>query len=669
MGITREDGRKVIPHGRRRVVIEAVKPEIDGGLSAIKRVVGERVEVEADIFSDGHDVVRASLLWRTAGESQWHEVPLTYVINDRWRGSFTVKELARHYYSIQAWVDHTGTWFEDIRKKQRAGQDIRVDLLAGARLLEEAAGRASGEDARTLGEHARFLRDHTDPERAVATALSEEARALAEKYPDKRWASLYDKELPVEVDRRKALVSAWYEFFPRSCPDTGHARFEDCEALLPEIARMGFDIIYLPPVHPIGKSKRKGKNNVPLAQSGDPGSPWAIGSEEGGHKDINPALGTLDDFRRFVEKTRQYGLEVAMDLAFQCSPDHPYVREHPEWFTWRPDGSVQHAENPPKKYEDIIPLNFESENWEALWEELRSVLLHWVGQGIRIFRVDNPHTKPFGFWRWLIEDVKKRYPETIFLSEAFTRPKVMYLLAKIGFTQSYTYFTWRNTRGEIVQYLTDLTRTEVREFLRPNFWTNTPDILPEILQYGGRSAFLMRLVLAATLSSSYGVYGPPFELTVSEAMPGKEEYLDSEKYMVKKWDWDAPGNIKDFIAQINRIRRDNPALQSTYNVSFHETDNEKLIFYMKVDEEMTNILLIVVNLDPYNAQSGRIRVPATELELRPENPYLVHDLISDEKYIWYGEWNFVRLDPRRSPAHIFRVLRRLRREADFDYFM
>lgn len=432
---------------------------------------------------------------------------------------------------------------------------------------------------------------------------------------------------------------------------------------------MGFDVLYLPPIHPIGKTNRKGKNNSPVAQPGDVGSPWAIGSEEGGHKSVHPQLGTIEDFVSLVNKAKEYNIEIALDLAFQCSPDHPYVREHPEWFKWRPDGTVQYAENPPKKYEDVLPLNFETENWRELWEELKSIVVFWIEKGVRIFRVDNPHTKPFRFWKWLIEEIKRDYPDVIFLSEAFTRPKVMYHLAKAGFTQSYTYFTWRNTKREFIEYLTELTQTEVREYFRPNFWPNTPDILPEHLQFGGRPAFMMRLVLAATLSSNYGIYGPVFELCVSEALPGKEEYLNSEKYEIRYWDWDQPGNLKDFIARVNRIRRENPALQTTWNLKFFEVDNEYILFYGKVNEDLSNIILVVVNLDPHHTQSGWVRVPISELGIEPNQPYLVHDLLSEDKYIWQGEYNYVELNPHVIPARIFRVRKRLRKETDFDYFM
>jgi starch synthase (maltosyl-transferring) len=655
--------------GMRRVVIENVRPEVEGGAFPIKRVVGERVAVEADIFSDGHDVVRAALLYRKKGEEGWREAPMWPLGNDRWAGEFTPGEMGIYYYAPHGWVDHLETWLHDLKKKYEAGQEIGVDLLIGVRYLEEASERAGGEDREKIAGWARALMEGGD--RAVSLALGEELSALLARYPDRRFATTYHRELPVVVDSERALFSAWYELFPRSlCSGQGgHGTFRDCERLLPEIAGMGFDVLYFPPIHPIGKTKRKGKNNVPTAGAEDPGSPWAIGSEEGGHKAVHPALGSMEDFEGLVSTARKLGLEVAMDLAFQCSPDHPYLKEHPEWFRWRPDGTVQFAENPPKKYEDIIPIDFETEKWQELWEELRSVVLFWMGKRVRIFRVDNPHTKPFPFWQWLIEDVKDRYPEAIFLSEAFTRPKVMYRLAKIGFTQSYTYFTWRTTKWELTQYMTELTRSDAREYFRPNFWTNTPDILPEYLQYGGRAAFVIRLILAATLSSNYGMYGPAFELCVSEAVGEKEEYLDSEKYEIKRWDLQKPANLRNVIASVNRIRRENPALHTPWNVRFLESENDMIIFYLKAAEDLSNIILVAVNLDPYHTQSGRVRVPLEELGVDPAQPYLVHDLLSGDNYIWQGEWNYVEMNPQLMPAHIFLVRRKLRREADFDYFM
>jgi starch synthase (maltosyl-transferring) len=657
--------------GRKRVVIESLKPEVDSGRFPIKRVIGEKVVVTADIFSDGHDTVAARVLYRMERDHGWREVPMRLIENDRWKGEFVVEEVGIYLYTVEGWIDHFKTWQRDIKKRYDAGQDLGVELLIGAGYAEEASRRASKEDKKKLIGFAEVLKKAKGGEELTSLALSTEFTKLMDRYPDQNFAVSYEKELRVVVDREKALFSTWYELFPRSISlDPGqHGTFQDAEKFLPEIARMGFDILYFPPIHPIGRTNRKGKNNVLEVNPDDIGSPWAIGSKEGGHKAIHPQLGTMEEFERVILKAREMGLEIAMDLAFQCSPDHPYVKKHPEWFRWRPDGTVQFAENPPKKYQDIIPLHFETEKWEELWEELKSIVLFWIEKGVRIFRVDNPHTKPFPFWEWLIGGIKKEYPEVIFLSEAFTRPKVMYRLAKIGFTQSYTYFTWRNTKRELIEYLTELTRTEVGEYFRPNFWPNTPDILPEHLQYGGRPAFMIRLILAATLSSNYGIYGPAFELCVHEALPGKEEYLNSEKYEIKPWNRDIPGNLKDFIIRVNRIRRENPALQTTWNLRFYEVDNETLLFYGKATRDLSNIILMVVNLDPFHTQNGWVRVPIEELGLDAHQPYLVHDLLSDDKYIWQGERNYVELHPQVLPANIFRVRKRLKRETDFDYFV
>jgi len=504
-----------------------------------------------------------------------------------------------------------------------------------------------------------------------------------DKYGEKwRFATTYPKELAVVVDREKARFSAWYETFPRSCAkktpvaeqhreasESGRcATFRECESRLPYIASMGFDVLYLPPIHPIGHAHRKGKNNRAYAGPDDPGSPWGIGSEEGGHKAIHPQLGTLEDFRRFVSKAREHGMEVALDISFQCSPDHPYVKEHPEWFRHRPDGTIQYAENPPKKYQDIYPFAFETEHWRELWEELKGIVLFWVEQGVHIFRVDNPHTKPMRFWEWLIGEVKEKYPDVIFLSEAFTRPKVMYNLAKLGFTQSYTYFAWRNTKWELTQYFTELTQTDLREYFRPNLWPNTPDILTEYLQTGGRPAFMARLVLAATLGASYGIYGPAFELW--EHTPrerGSEEYLDSEKYEIKHWDLSRPDSLKDLIARVNRTRKENPALQSDWSLRFHPVDNDQLICYSKNSDDLSNIVLVVVNLNPFYTHSGWVQLPLEKLGVDPQVPYQMHDLLSDARYIWKGPRNYVELNPSIVPAHIFRLRRRVLREHDFDY--
>jgi starch synthase (maltosyl-transferring) len=644
---------------RTRVVIEAVKPEIDYGRFPTKRIIGEEVIVEADIFADGHDVLSAILLYRKENDSKWVEVPMEPLVNDRWRGSFPVAELGRYRYTLMAWVDHFKSWQQSLTKKVEAGQDVSVDLLTGAQLIAEASQRASGRDVKSLQEWADNLSATEMPERAkIKLAQSKKVAALMGKYPNKGFATTYPKELVVVVDRGKARFSTWYEMFPRSCASEPgrHSTFKDCEARLSYIAAMGFDVLYMPPIHPIGRTHRKGRNNAPAARPDDPGTPWAIGAKEGGHKAVHPQLGTLKDFRQLVAKARKYGIEVAVDISFQCAPDHPYVKEHPEWFRWRPDGTVRYAENPPKKYEDIYPFDFETEHWRELWEELKSIVLFWIEQGVRIFRVDNPHTKPFRFWEWLITEVKETYPDVILLSEAFTRPKIMYQLAKLGFTQSYTYFAWRNIKWELTQYFTELTQTEVREYFHPNLWPNTPDILNEYLQSGGRPAFMVRLVLAATLGASYGIYGPAFELCErTPREPGSEEYLDSEKYEIKHWDIASPDSLRDFITQVNRIRRENPALQSDWSLHFHPVDNDQLICYSKHTEDLSNIILVVVNLDPHHTQYGWVELDLAELGLSPQEPYQVDDLLGNARYLWHGSRNYVKLNPEVVPAHIFRV--------------
>ena len=661
-------------NGRKRVVIENVKPEIDGGAFPAKRVVGEKVEVSADIFSDGHDSLSARLLYRRAADAAWTPVPMQPRVNDRWRAEFTVADMGSYIYTVEGWVDHFRTWQRDLKKKLEAGQDLHVDLMTGLKMVDEAAGRAvdnKGREAITLLRFRFGKALGKSEEEAAALALGNELTDLMEVYPDRRFAVTYGKELEVSVDLPRALFSTWYEFFPRSVPaEKGtHGTFKDCEKFLPYVAGMGFDVVYLPPIHPIGRTKRKGKNNAIEATSDDVGSPWAIGSAEGGHDAVHPDLGTADDLERFITKAKDLGMDVALDLALQCSPDHPYVKEHPTWFRWRPDGAVQFAENPPKKYEDIYPLNFETEDWQALWDEIARVIRHWISKGVRIFRVDNPHTKPFIFWQWLIHDIRKEHPGVFFLAEAFTRPKIMSRLGKVGFSQSYTYFTWRYTKREFIEYMTELTRSDLRDLFRPNFWPNTPDILPEHLQYGGRPAFIMRYLLAATLSSNIGIYGPAFELCVNEAVPGKEEYLNSEKYEIKRWDLDDPKSLKDVITRINRIRQENRALQTTWNLEFYETDNDNLLCYGKSGEDGENNLIIVVNLDPFHTQSGWVTIPVKELGLGEHQPYLVHDLIGDDKYIWEGERNFVEINPQVMPGNIFRVRKKLKRETDFDYFM
>lgn len=667
----REDAL-LVGEGRRRVIIEGVTPEIDNGRFPIKRVVGETIIVEADIFADGHDLLSAVLLYQKEGAADWIEVPMTALINDRWHAEFTVREIGHYRYTIKAWVDRFKTWTRDLTKRVDAGQDVAVDLQIGAALVDEAAsaaGLVNSDDAVLLRVYASALR--TQNSAVIAQALSPDLAKLVDRHLDRRFATFYERELVVVVDRERARFSAWYELFPRSWSrEPGrHGTFKDVESRLHYIASMGFNVIYLPPIHPIGRQYRKGRNNTLLSGPDDPGSPWAIGGSEGGHKAIHPQLGTLDDFRSFVRRARDYGIDVALDIAFQCSPDHPYVREHPQWFRHRPDGTIQYAENPPKKYQDIYPFDFETSDWQALWEELKSVMCYWIDQGVTIFRVDNPHTKSFRFWEWAITAIKREHPEVLFLSEAFTRPKVMYYLAKLGFTQSYTYFTWRLSKWELTQYLTELTQSEVREYFGFNFWPNTPDILSEQLQQGHRAVFLSRYVLAATLSSNYGIYGPAYELCEHEPLAvGKEEYRNSEKYEIRAWDLDRPDSLKEFIARVNYVRRENPALQNNLNLRFLPIDNEQLIAYTKHSPNLDNLILTIVNLDSVYTQAGWVELPLAELGIDPSQPYQVHDLLTDARYTWNGPRNYVELNPHIFPAHIFRIRRRVRTEQDFEYY-
>ncbi|MFN2544430.1 MAG: alpha-1,4-glucan--maltose-1-phosphate maltosyltransferase [Actinomycetota bacterium] len=655
-------------NGRRRVVIERVRPEIDAGRFPAKRSVGEDVLVEADVFCDGHDVLAAEIRFRRAQDRDWLDAPMAHVENDRWQGRFPVTDLGRYRFTVRGWVDRFASWRRDFGRKVEAGQDVSVDILTGAELVERAIRRGKGGVGRELRRFCTLVKDGD-----VDAALDDELAALVARAPDRSEAVTYERELEVLVDPPDARFSTWYELFPRStAPTPGrHGTFKDVEARLGYVEDLGFDVLYLPPIHPIGHTNRKGPNNTSHAGQRDPGSPWGIGSGEGGHKAVHPDLGTIEDFDHLVATARdRHGIEVALDVAFQCSPDHPYVKTNPEWFKHRPDGTVQFAENPPKRYEDIYPLDFESESWRELWDELKSVVEFWIGHGVRIFRVDNPHTKPFRFWEWLIGEVKRDHPEIVFLSEAFTRPKVMYRLAKAGFTQSYTYFAWRNTKHDLIEYLTELTRTEVREYFRPNLWPNTPDILNEYLQLGGRPAFMNRLVLAATLGASYGIYGPAFELMEHEPIrPGSEEYLHSEKYEIRHWDLDRDDSLAPFIARVNRIRRENAALQSNERLWFLPIDNDQLIAYTKFTEDRDNVIVMVVNLDPGHTQSGWLGLPLADLGLDPSGSFQVHDLLTDARFLWEGEHNFVELNPHVVPAHVFRIRHHVRNEHDFEYYL
>jgi starch synthase (maltosyl-transferring) len=658
------------PEGRTRVVIENITPQVDNGAFPIKRVAGDTVTVEADVFADGHDAISCVLLHKREGAPEWNEAPMEPLVNDRWQGSFKVDELGRYLYTVSAWVDRFKSWSQGLAKRVEANQDVTIELIIGAEMIADAGKHAPPKEAGWHEIYAESVREG-GPD-GIARALSAELAKLMRRHAPRLFACTWEPAFGVVVDRERARFGAWYELFPRSTsPVSGrHGTFKDLEARLPYVASMNFDVLYLPPIHPIGRSFRKGPNNSMTAGPDDPGSPWAIGATEGGHKAIHPKLGTLEDFRHLVRSAAQHGLEVALDIAFQCSPDHPYITEHPEWFRKRPDGTIQYAENPPKKYQDIYPFDFETDQWRELWEELRSVVQFWVDQGVRIFRVDNPHTKSLAFWEWLITEIKRDCPEAIFLAEAFTRPKVMHRLAKAGFAQSYNYFPWRNTKWEITQYLTELTQTEVREFFGPNLWPNTPDILPEYLQYGGRPAHMVRFILAATLGPSYGIYGPAFELCENRPLaPGREEYLDSEKYEIRTWDLDQPDSLRDLIGQVNQIRRENPAFRANHHLRFHEVDNEQIIAYSKSSEDGSNEVLVVVNLDPHYKHSGFITLPLEELGLDPRQPYQAHDLLTDARYLWTGARNYVELDPQIVPAHIFVIRRKVRTEHDFDYYL
>lgn len=653
---------------RRRVVIEGVAPEVDGGRFPIKRTIDEPVVVEADAFADGHDRLASLLRYRRAGDPDWTDVAMEELPNDRWRASFVPTELGRWRYTIRAWIDDFGTWARDLAKRQGAGQDVSIELLAGAEIVERTARRARGKDGAALREWAKVLR--RQDQGATDAAADEDLAALVSRYPNRSLAADYGRELEVVVERERARFGAWYELFPRgtsSLPGR-QGTLRDVERRLSYVSSLGFDVLYLPPIHPIGHTARKGRNNATTSDLEDPGSPWAIGSEKGGHTAIDPGLGTLKDFDHLVGATRNHGLEIALDLAYQCSPDHPWVREHPEWFRRRPDGTVQYAENPPKKYEDIYPLNFDTEAWRELWDALKDVVEFWIEHGVRIFRVDNPHTKPFAFWEWLIGGIHEEHPDVIFLSEAFTRPKIMYRLAKLGFSQSYTYFAWRNTKWELTEYFgTDL--PAVKEFFRPSLWPNTPDILTEPLRSGGRPMFVTRLILAATLGANYGIYGPPFELMEREPLdPAKEEYLHSEKYEVRHWDLRREDSLAELVALVNRIRRENVALHDNRTLRFHRIENDQLLAYSKMTSGGADIVLVVVNLDPFHRQAGWVEIPLTDFGLAEHQPFQVHDLLTDARYLWEGPHNYVELDPQRVPAHVFRVRPRIRTETDFEYY-
>lgn len=642
--------------GTQRVIIEKITPDIDSGKFASKAVIGEEISIEADIFLDGHDLISARIEFKHSDESKFHFSSLALINNDRWKGNFICEKTGEYQFSIRAWVDHAQTWQYELPKRISDGQDIAMQLLIGVSHLEEMLNSANKVEATEIKEAIKLLKDKKKYSEAVEYSLSDHFLNLTKKFPFLKHSTFFNRNIKILVDRQKANFSSWYSLFPRSTSSTGkHGTFKDTIALLPRIADMGFDVLYIPPIHPIGFNHRKGKNNSVTAQENEPGVPYAIGSIEGGHKDILKELGTLKEFKELVKASNKAGLELAMDYALQCSPDHPYVKLYPQWFRWRPDGSVQYAENPPKKYQDILPINFECDDWKNLWEELKSILIYWVDAGVKIFRVDNPHTKPFIFWEWVIAEVKKHDPDVLFLSEAFTKPKVMQQLAKAGFTQSYTYYTWRNTKNELMEYMTELITSEMKSYFRPNFWTNTHDINPHSLQAGTEASFLNRFFMAATMTSNYGIFGPCFELMEKDAIPGKEEYLNSEKYEVRNWDWKKSNKLMYIIKMVNKIRKENPALQQTNNFVECPINNEHLLAYFKYDLASQNYMLMIVNIDPVSRKQGFIDFNFNSIIKNTASEFIVHDLITDAKYTWQNGNNYVELDPNALPFHLFRI--------------
>ncbi len=637
-------------NGQKRVIIENVQPEVENGRYPAKRSVGETVSVTADIFCDGHDHLRAHLLYKKEEAEDWETIEMAHLSNDVWTASFVAKEKGIYLFTVLAWIDHFDTWYDGFRKKANANVDVHVEIMEGVDFLKRLNKKKEKKIDLALSAM------QGDYESAIAYVLSDQFAAIVHHYPLIEHPVMPEQQWVVSVEHKKANFSAWYELFPRSASlDGRHGTFKDVIRLLPRISAMGFDVLYLPPIHPIGKVNRKGKNNSVSSQPGEPGSPWAIGSDEGGHKSIHPELGTLDDYKKLIKEAKKYNIDIALDVAFQCAPDHPYVTSHPQWFRQRPDGSIQYAENPPKKYQDIYPFNFETQDWKALWEELLSVITYWIDQGVKIFRVDNPHTKPIPFWEWAIEKVNEKYEDIIFLSEAFTRPKVMASLAKIGFTQSYTYFTWRVSKAEIMEYMDELVYGPSRNYFRPNFWPNTPDILPYHLQHQEENIFILRLALAATLSSNYGIYGPAYEFYDNSPVPAREEYYDSEKYEIKQHDWKKTNRMTDIITILNKARNEHPALQSTWNIHFCQIENQNILAYLKLTEDLSSIVLIVANLDPHARQSGFVQLRKDVLKLSGGINIKLHDLVTDDHYTWTQEWNYVELDPYKMPFHLFKL--------------
>lgn len=644
--------------GKSRVVIEHVRPQVDGGRYPAKRTVGESVIVTAHIFGDGHDVIRGQLHFRKKNSRTWEKTNLALIENDEWSGKFYVDEEGYYQYKLLCWIDNFATWFEGLKKKIIDGQHVNVELLEGSQFLEEIKASYPEEDQSNLDVLIKTLKEKDSYSLALDEVMSSQFEEMVDRCPLIHNETEYEKTLEILVENNRSLFSTWYELFPRSASpkEKTHGTFRDVENLLPRIKELGFDVLYLPPIHPIGEDHRKGKNNNVKAKPGEPGSPWAIGSKEGGHKDIHSELGTLNDYKKLIKSANKLGIEIALDLAYQCAPDHPYVKTNPEWFRWRPDGTVKYAENPPKKYQDILPINFETEDWENLWMELKSIVDFWISHGVKIFRVDNPHTKPIPFWEWMLGEIKVEHPEVIFLAEAFTRPKIMASLAKCGFQQSYTYFTWRTSKWELTQYMEELINTESRDYFRPNFWPNTPDILPYHLQNAGENDFIIRYILAATLSSSYGIYGPAYEFYDNKPVGVREEYHDSEKYETKHHDWSKITRLSEIIAIVNQARKDHKALQSTWNLTFCEIHNDRMLTYLKATDDLKSIVLVTVNLDSHNLQSGYTRLPLEKLGIpRDRINIKLEDLLTGDHYTWTNEWNYISIDPYEIPFHVFKL--------------
>ncbi len=651
-------GRRLKELAADRVAIEGVEPELDGGRFPVKRIVGDCLEVKADVFCDGHDKIAAALMIRHQDDAHFSEVPMTYLVNDRWNAAFPLTRIGRWIYTIHAWRDLFAAWRSEVAKKHDAGLDLALELEEGRRLIEAASREARGEAKAAMQARLTAIAAAGDrPGELLHIMLDEDFAEVMARHGPRTNLSSYGRELEVVVGRRAAEFAAWYELMPRSMADdeSRHGTFRDVIEKLPYVRDMGFDVLYFTPIHPIGRTNMKGRNNSLTPAPDDPGSPYAIGGPDGGHKALHKELGSFEDFAALVEAAHAHGLELALDFAIQCSPDHPWIREHPEWFDWRPDGTIKFAENPPKKYEDIVNVHFYRDALPAIWLELRDTVLFWVERGVKIFRVDNPHTKPFPFWEWLIRDVNDAHPDVIFLAEAFTRPKVMRRLAKVGYQQSYSYFTWRNTKAELTEYLTELTQGPSSEYMRPNFFANTPDINPVYLQTGGRAGFQVRHVLAATLGSVFGLYCG-YELCEASPVPGKEEYLDSEKYQLRHWDWDRPGHIRDDIRLLNRLRNRHPALQQFTGLSFYNAGNDQILYYGKHTADFEDFVLVIVNLDPHHSQSAAFEVPLWEYGLADWASIGVEDLVTGERFTWTGKMQHVELNPSVRPYAIWRLI-------------